>query len=70
MLLRCASRLAAGPAVLAGGLILASGLAATLALGGGLAGALLLGRRFREERQGWRDSAGDAPGEPADIPTS
>jgi hypothetical protein len=70
MLLRCASRLAAGPAMLAGGLVLATGLAATLTLGAGVAGALLLGRRLREERKGWRDGADTAPPEAADIPTS
>lgn len=70
MLLRCAARLAAGPARLAGGLVLATGLAATLALGAGVAGAVLLGRRLREEREGWRDSAKDAPAAPADVPAS
>jgi hypothetical protein len=56
MLLRCASRLAAGPAVLATGLVVATGVAATVALSVGAVGAALVGRRLWEERKGWRAS--------------
>jgi hypothetical protein len=60
-LLRCASRLAAGPAVIATGMVVAPGIAATLALSAGAVGAALVGKRLWEERKGWRASgAGEA----------
>jgi len=62
MLLRCASRLAAGPAVLATGLVVATGVAATVALSVGAVGAALVGKRLWEERKGWRAS------EPTEAP--
>jgi hypothetical protein len=69
MLLRCASRLAAGPAIVAGGAMLAAGAAATLALGAGAVGAAVIGKRLWEERKGWRSSAESPPADTiADIP--
>lgn len=70
MLMRCATRLAAGPALLAGGLLIATGVAAALTAAGAATGAVLLARRFREERQGWRESGGDPLPETSDLPTS
>ncbi len=64
MLLRCASRLAAGPAVIATGMVVATGVAATLALSAGAVGAALVGKRLWEERKGWRAS-GAAEATPA-----
>lgn len=54
MLLRCASRLAAGPAVIATGMVVATSVVATLALSAGAVGAALVGKRLWEERKGWR----------------
>jgi hypothetical protein len=66
MLLRCASRLAAGPAILATGLVLATGAAATLALSAGAVGAALVGKRLWEERKGWRAASTAEPMPPVD----
>jgi hypothetical protein len=60
MLMRCAARAMAAPAVLGAGLMAAAGLAAVATAGAGL----LLAKRFREERQGWRAGASD----PAPMP--
>jgi hypothetical protein len=68
MLLRCASGMLKAPAVMAAGLVFATGMAAGLALGAGAVGAALVGKRLWEERQGWRGGASgadDAPAEPA-----
>jgi hypothetical protein len=65
--LRCASRLAAGPAVLATGLVVATGVAATLALSAGAVGAALVGRRLWEERKGWRASETTDASAPAAV---
>ena len=63
MLLRCAARTVMGPMAIAGGLVLAAGAAATLALGATALGGAMLVKRMREERSGWRDAdaAGPAP---------
>jgi hypothetical protein len=61
MLMRCAARTMGAPVALGAGLMLATGLAAVMTIGAGALGAGLLARRFREERQGWRDGAADAP---------
>jgi hypothetical protein len=67
MLLRCASRLAAGPAVIATGMIVATGVAATLALSAGAVGAALIGKRMWEERKGWRASGTAEAAPPVDA---
>jgi len=68
LLMRCAGQMMKGPAILATGALVATGAAATIAVGTGLAGAALLARRLREERHGWR--AGAHAAEPASEPTS
>jgi len=68
MLMRCASRMVAGPIGMAAGLVFATGVATGVAVGAGLAGAAMLGRRMWEERQGWRSGGGShdqPPAEPA-----
>jgi hypothetical protein len=64
MLMRCAARAMAAPAVLGAGLVAATGLAAAVTFGAGL----LLAQRFREERQGWREGASDPAPAPAPAP--
>ena len=55
---------------MAAGLVFATGVAAGVAAGAGLAGAAMVARRMREERKGWRDGAPakDTLAEPADLP--
>ncbi len=67
MLLRCASRLAAGPALIASGMVVATGVAATLALTAGAVGAALVGKRMWEERKGWRASGAAETTAPVDA---
>jgi hypothetical protein len=50
----------AGPVGMAAGLFVATGVAAGVAMGAGLVGAALIGRRLWEERQGWRSGTAEA----------
>ncbi|MBU8537694.1 hypothetical protein [Falsiroseomonas tokyonensis] len=50
-------RMAAGTMM---GAVVLTGAAATLALGAGAVGTVLLARRLCEERKGWKDGAKDA----------
>jgi hypothetical protein len=72
MLLRCATGMMTRPVGIAAGLLFATGIATGVAVGAGLVGAAMVGKRMWEERQGWKSgAAGDAapPGEPAaDVP--
>ncbi|HEV7263763.1 MAG TPA: hypothetical protein VGN83_02435 [Falsiroseomonas sp.] len=71
MLLRCATRMMTGPVGMAAGLVFVTGVATGVAVGAGLAGAALVGKRMWEERQGWRSGAADdplPPAEPAEAP--
>jgi hypothetical protein len=61
MLLRCATRLAAGPAGIAAGLLFAAGVATGVALGATAVGAAVIGKRVWEERRGWRAGAEEPP---------
>jgi hypothetical protein len=74
MLLRCAKGMVAGPVGMAAGLVMVTGVAAGVAMGAGLVGAALIGRRLWEERSGWRANAtetSDLPAEgPLDTPAS
>lgn len=66
MLLRCATRLMSGPAALGAGLVFATGIAAGVALGAGVVGAAMVGKRLWEERQGWRSGSEGAEPLPSD----
>ncbi|WP_270936682.1 hypothetical protein [Falsiroseomonas oryzae] len=45
---------------MAAGLVFATGVATGVAVGAGVVGAALLGKRMWEERQGWRAGASNA----------
>jgi hypothetical protein len=67
MLLRCATGMLTGPVAMGAGLVFATGIATGMAVGAGLAGAAVLGKRMWEERQGWRaGTAAEDPLPPAD----
>ena len=72
VLMRCAGRMMRGPAALAAGALVVTGVAATLAVGTGICGAALLARRLKEERKGWRAGAAaeERPADPVpgDLP--
>ncbi|WP_137180144.1 hypothetical protein [Roseomonas sp. AR75] len=55
----------AAPLMLGGGMVLATGIAVGVAVGAGVLGTAVIGKRLWEERRGWRDSAAEAP-EPTD----
>lgn len=57
MLMRCATGMMTGPLGMAAGLVFATGIATGVAVGAGVVGAALIGKRFWEERQGWRSGA-------------
>jgi hypothetical protein len=62
MLMRCATGLMPGPVRLAARLVFVTGIAAGVAVGAGLVGAAMVGKRMWEERQGWkRGAAEDTP---------
>jgi hypothetical protein len=71
MLLRCATGMMTRPVGVAAGLLFATGIATGVAVGAGLLGAAMVGKRMWEERQGWKQGAaaaapsGDAA---ADVP--
>jgi hypothetical protein len=58
----------AGPVGMAAGLVMVTGVAAGVAMGAGLVGAALIGRRLWEERQGWRANAAEAEDPQAEVP--
>lgn len=72
MLLRCAAGMMAGPAGMAAGLVFATGITTGVAVGAGLAGAAMLGKRMMEERKGWKAGASDdlPPIDPAMDPAT
>jgi hypothetical protein len=57
----------AGPVGMAAGLVVATGVAAAVAMGAGLVGAALIGRRLWEERQGWRSGTSDPEAPSAEV---
>jgi uncharacterized membrane protein YebE (DUF533 family) len=66
MLMRCATGMMTGPIGMAAGMVFATGVVAGVALGAGLAGAAVLGKRMYEERQGWKAGAAEDPLPPVD----